>query len=149
MKRLLLLLLLPSYTCLYAQKPIIYVRFTDELVMYIASIYGYDFTGDYNFVIENPFMYETIKSRVDSLIECPDSCKLPDVRRQIILRHQGERSYDVVSFNKYMMEKNGKPVYFDAELYNIIDVFVRDFMKKNGIPDLEEELWKMFYKKKG
>ena len=46
------------------------------------------------------------------------------------------------------MEKNGKPVYFDKELYDIMDVFIRKVMRERGIPDMEEELWKMFYKRK-
>ena len=148
MKKLILLLLLLSSAVANtrAQTRIIYVRFTDELVMIIVDIYGYDFRGEHSFSIEDSLAYETIKQKVDSLVECTDSCKLPYVRRQIIVRN-GE-SYDMVSFNRCQMEKNGKPVYFDKELYDIMDVFIRKVMQERGIPDMEEELWKMFYKRK-
>lgn len=148
MKKLILLLLLLSSAVANtrAQTRIIYVRFTDELVTAVVRICGYDFRGDHSFSIEDSLAYETIKQKVDSLVECTDSCKLPDVRRQIIVRN-GE-SYDMVSFNSGLMEKNGKPVYFDKELYDIMDVFIRKVMQERGIPDMEEELWKMFYKRK-
>lgn len=147
MKKIIVLLLL-SYSVInsYTQTRIIYVRFTDELVSAVIHIYGYDFRGEHYFYIEDSLAYETIKQKVDSLVECPNSCKLPDVRRQIIIHH-GD-SYDMVSFNRLQMEKNGKPVYFDKELYEIMNVFIRKVMRERGIPDVEEELWKKFYNEK-
>ena len=148
MKKLILLLLLLSSAVANtrAQIRIIYVRFTDEFVTATADIYGYGFSGEHSFSIEDSLAYETIKQKVDSLVECTDSCKLPDVKRQIIVRN-GE-SYDMVSFNICQMGKNGKPVYFDKELYDIMNLFIRKVMRERGIPDTEEELWKMFYKRK-
>ena len=83
MKKLILLLLLLSSAVsnTRAQTRIIYVRFTDEFVTATIRICGYDFRGEHSFSIEDSLVYETIKQKVDSLVECTDSCKLPDVSR--------------------------------------------------------------------
>ncbi len=140
---IILLLACESYS--YSQL-IINVRFMKEPTATIAAIPGYNFRGDYRFYITDSIACAYIKNRVDSLIVCTDSCQLPDVRQQIVVRDIQANRYDMLSYNSWRMERNGKPVYFDQELYDYINTYIKAPKKAIGIPaDIDEvidKIWK-------
>ena len=140
---IILLLACESYS--YSQL-IINVRFMKEPTATIAAIPGYNFRGDYWFYITDSVACVYIKNRVDSLIVCTDSCQLPDVRQQIVVRDIQADRYDMLSYNSWRMERNGKPVYFDQELYDYINTYIKAQKKAIGIPaDIDEvidKIWK-------
>ena len=142
---LIIILLLACGSYSYSQL-IINVRFMEEPTATIAAIPGYNFRGDYWFYITDSVACVYIKNRVDSLSVCTDSCQLPDVRQQIVIRDIQANRYDILSYNSWRMERNGKPVYFDQELYDYINRYIKAQKKAIGIPadidEVIEKIWK-------
>jgi hypothetical protein len=132
-KKIIFILYFVIFNAINTYSQIVEIRYLDYDVRTFAKISAYDFNR-YKLdiiVLKDSLSYNIVNDYFSDLQYYCDTCtvRFPDVRRQIILIEK-EEYYKILSYDQFSMELNGRPVFFDKQLYEIIEDVISKHKKK-------------------